>query len=174
MVVEIKKCIIDIETESLDPKEGRIICIGTKDIDSGKTVVFHDDDERQMLEDFLDYCHRKQFGEIIGYNVLFDFRFIFARCLKFSIRTNGFFKSVVTDLMATMKSVRNIYSLNKPGTLNEWTEFLFGTGKVPLPDSICNMFEQGKLSQIIEYNKRDIEITFMLWKRVQEVLGNAK
>jgi len=168
-----KKCVLDIETESLDPKEGRIICIGTRDIESSKTIVFYDENEKQMIKDFLEYFHDKGFNEVIGYNILFDIRYIFARCLKYNLFSNGFFKTFYTDLMNIMKSVKNVYSMNKPGTLNEWTEFLFGAGKVPLPDSICNMFEQGKISEIIEYNKRDLEITQMLWERVEKVLNNG-
>lgn len=169
-----KKCVLDIETESLDPKEGRIICIGTKDAETEKTIVFYDENEKQMLIDFLDYFHEKGFNEIIGYNILFDIRYIFARCLKHNICSNGFFKSIHIDLMLTMKSVKNVYSLNKAGKLDEWAEFLFGAGKYPLPDSVSKLFEKGNISQIIEYNKRDLEITYLLWKRIQKVFSNGE
>lgn len=165
-----KKCVIDIETESLDPKEGRIICIGAKDIDSGRTEIFHNEDESKLLEDFLNYYHDNNFGEIIGYNILFDFRFIFARCLKYGIKSNGFFKSIITDLMHIMKSVRNLYSYNKAGTLDEWSCFLFDSGKIHLDDKIGELYSQGKISEIVEYNRKDVELTFKLWERIQEVL----
>jgi hypothetical protein len=166
-----KACVIDIETEDLDPKEGRIICIGTKDVETGKTMVFYHDDEKKMLRAFLDFFSgRSGFTEVIGYNVLFDIRFIFAKCLRYELPANGFFSAEFTDLMTIMKSVRRIYCYNKPGTLNEWAEFLFGTGKYPLVESISDLFEKGRISQIIEYNKRDLEITYMLWKRVKKVL----
>ena len=168
-----KKCIIDIETESLDPKEGRIICIGVKDVDSAKPIVFHDENEKQLLEDFLEYFHNKCFNEIIGYNILFDIRFIFARCLKYDLTSNGFFNAKHTDLMHIMKSVKPVWSMNKPGTLDEWSEFLFGAGKYPLSESVKEKFERGKISEIIEYNKRDVEITHLLWKRIQQVLNNG-
>ncbi|MFQ6020918.1 MAG: hypothetical protein ACE5J4_02780, partial [Candidatus Aenigmatarchaeota archaeon] len=109
---------------------------------------------------------------IIGYNILFDIRFIFARCLKYNIISNGFFHANYIDLMHIMKSVKKVWSTNKPGTLNEWAEFLFGAGKYPLPDSISKLFEKGYISQIIEYNKRDLKITYMLWKRIQKVFSN--
>src|SRR4030065_1709890 len=107
-------CIIDIETEDLDPKEGRIICIGTKDAENGKVTVFFDEDEENMLKDFLGYFHNRNFKEIIGYNILFDIRFIFAKCLRYGLSANGFFSSSITDLMTIMKSVRRIYSYHKP------------------------------------------------------------
>jgi len=167
------KAVIDIETESLDPKEGRIICIGIKDVNNGKTTVFHHDNEKEMLRAFLDYFSNKGFNEIIGYNILFDIRFIFAKCLKYNLPANGFFSSDITDLMWIMKSVRKIYSYNRPGKLDEWAEFLFGAGKYPLPESVPKLFEKGKISQIIEYNKRDVKITFELWKRIQKVFSNG-
>ncbi len=169
----IERCILDIETENLDPKQGQIVCIGIKDCGSGKSTVFYDENEEQMLRDFLSYFHRKGFKEIIGYNVLFDIRFIFGRCLKYGLVSNGFFTARHTDLMHIMKSVKPVWSMNRPGTLDEWTEFLFGSGKIRLPDNIKNLFEQGKISQIIQYNKRDVEITYRLWKRVNKVLDNG-
>jgi DNA polymerase elongation subunit (family B) len=168
-----KKCVLDIETENLDPKVGRIICVGIMDTEVGRPITFHDENEKQMLIDFLDYFHRKEFREIIGYNVLFDIRFIFGRCLRYGLTSNGFFSAKHTDLMHIMKSVKPVWSMNKPGTLDEWTEFLFGAGKIRLPDNISNLFEQGKIGQIIQYNKRDVEITYRLWERIQKVLNNG-
>lgn len=166
------KCVIDIETESLDPKEGRIICIGVKDVETSKTTVFYDEEEENMMKAFLDYFHKRNFKEIIGYNVLFDIRFIFAKCLRYGLSANGFFSATFTDLMTIMKSVRRIYCYNRPGTLNEWTEFIFGAGKYPLTESISDLFEKGRISQIIEYNKRDVEITYQLWERIEKVLNH--
>jgi len=167
------RCIIDIETEDLDPKSGRIICIGVLDTATNKSWVFYDENEKQMLRDFLDFFHNRGFKEVIGYNVLFDLRYIFARCLKYNLASNSLFKIMHSDLMHIMKSVKNVYSLNKAGTLNQWAEFLFGSGKYPLPDSIPKLFESGNISLIIEYNKRDLEITYQLWKRIQRVFSNG-
>lgn len=167
-----KECILDIETESLDPKEGRIICVGIKDVETGKTNVFYHDDEKEMLKAFLEYYKGRNFTEIIGYNVLFDIRFIFAKCLKYNLSANGFFSATFTDLMTIMKSVRRIYCYNKPGTLEEWVEFVFDDGKMPLSDSIGKLYEKGRITDILNYNKRDVELTFRLWKRVDKVLNH--
>ncbi len=167
-----KSCIVDIEVENKDPKFGRIICIGVKDIETGKTLVFFDENEKTMIEDFLEYFHKHGFNEIIGYNILFDIRFIFVRCLKYGIASNGFFSAKHTDLMEFMKSVNKGRVWIKPGTLNEWAEFLFGSGKYPLSESVKEKFWKGKISEIIEYNKRDLELTYLLWKRIKKVLEN--
>ena len=165
-----KKCVIDIETTDLDPKIGRVICIGIKDIFSDEVRVFHNRNEKTMIEEFLNYFHEKDFKEVIGYNVLFDIRFIFAKCLKYNIYSNGFFKSSYPDLMLTMKSVRNVYSFNKPGTLGEWSEYLFGESKLETGKGVPELFANNEIQRILDYNKKDVELTFQLWKRVHEVM----
>lgn len=168
-----KKCIIDIETESLDPKEGRIICIGIKEIENGESKVFYDENEEQLLRRFLDYFHNKGFNEIIGYNILFDLRYIFARCLKYNIYSNGFFRSLHVDLMMIMKSVKNVFSMNRPGTLEEWSQFLFGESKLETGESVPQLFSNGEIQRILDYNLKDVELTYLLWKRIQEVLSDG-
>lgn len=167
------RCVIDIETEDLHPTQGRIVCIGIMDVKIGTTIVFFDEDEEQMLRDFVEYYYRRGFDEIIGYNVLFDIRYIFARLLKYEINSKGLFRSTYTDLMGIMKSVKNIWSMNRPGTLQEWSEFLFGdgNGKVKLSSSVADMYRAGMIDEITEYNKRDIELTYNIWKKVQHVMG---
>lgn len=169
-----KKCVIDIETESLDPKEGRIICIGIKGIGAERTIVFYNENEKQMIKDFLDYFHNERFREIIGYNVLFDIRFIFVKCLKYELASNGFFSAAFTDLLTVMKSVRRMYSYNKPGTLQEWVEFIFNDSKMSLDDSIEKLYEKGRITDILNYNKKDVELTFRMWERIEKVLNTKE
>lgn len=167
-----KSCILDIETESVTPTDGRIICIGAMDADVEKVVVFHDPDEKQMLARFVGYYERNGFEEIIGFNVLFDVRFLFAKCLKYGIPARRLFSSKFTDLMMTLKSVRNIYNFNRPGTLNEWVSFLFNEVKSLDASTVPLLYSQGKIQDVIEYNKKDVELTHRLWKRIRLVLDN--
>jgi uncharacterized protein YprB with RNaseH-like and TPR domain len=166
-----KKCVIDIETESLEPTQGRIICIGIKDVGSGEAKVFYDDTEAEMLRRFLSYFHDNGFNEIIGYNILFDLRYIFARCLKYRLYSNGLFRCPHIDLMLIMKSVKNVFSMNKPGTLGEWSKFLFDEDKLEKGGDVPELFKDGKIKQIMDYNEKDVELTFQLWKRIQEVMS---
>lgn len=166
-----KKCVIDIETTALHPTEGRIICMGIMDVDTGETVVFQREDEAWMIIDFLNYFRKKQFEEIIGYNVVFDIRFIFGRCLKHGLMAPWFFSSRYNDLMHTMKSVKPIWSMNRPGTLGQWTEFLFGDdGKMKLDEDVLTMYNNGDIEKIVEYNRVDVEVTYKLWKSVNKVI----
>ena len=166
-------CVIDIETTSLKPWDGQIICIGIMDVDSEIIKVFYNESEKIMLQEFLEYFHTKKFNEIIAYNSSFDTRFIFGRCLKYNLYANGFFKSSVTDLMQIMKTGTKFYgSYNKAGKLDEWCEMVLGSGKLSLPDSILSLYEQGRVKEIIKYNHWDVKITYDLWRRVMRVFHN--
>lgn len=164
-----RKCILDIETESSFPTDGRIICIGIKETCSGEIREFYDRNEEIMLRRFIAYFKHKNFGEIIGFNILYDIRFIFAKCLKYEIPASRFFSVFYTDLMMILKSVKRIYNFNKPGTLNEWSYFLFGKCKISKSASVSSLYHQGKITEIIEYNKNDLELTYKLWKRINQV-----
>ena len=165
-----KKCVIDIEAEGLEPWKDKIICIGARDVDNGKTVVFFDDDERVILERFIAYYKKYEFREVIGYNLSFDIRFIFAKCVKYEIPAPQLFNSTYTDVMDNMRAVRKMYSYNRPGKLDEWLQFIFGVGKLEKGDSIKDLYKNREITRIIQYNKQDVDMTYELWKRVRLVL----
>ena len=79
------KVILDIETTSFEPWSGKIICIGVKDANDGETNVFYDEHEESLLLLFFKHMNKKKYREVIGFNLSFDMRFIFARCLKYKL-----------------------------------------------------------------------------------------
>lgn len=167
-----KTCVIDIESRSLDPTSGRIICIGTLDADTGKTEVFHDEDEKKMLEDFLDYYAKNGFKRVVGFNLMFDVRYIFGRCLKYGVPVNNLIYSEIDDVMMTVKSAgRKIYNFNKPYPLENWSKLVLGEGKMFKSEDVLTLYNQGKIREIIDYNRQDLILTFKLWKRIRKVLG---
>ena len=170
-----KKCILDIETTSFTPWEpGRIICIGIKDVESGAITVFHDKNEEALLIQFFQYFNKMNYREIIGYNISFDIRFIFSRCLLYKVPACNFFAITYVDLMMILKGVNKGYNFNQPGTLNEWSIFLFGKGKLFENTQVPLLYQQGRIQEIIEYNENDLELTYTLWKRIKVVLdGNS-
>lgn len=139
-----EKIALDIETASLSPTEGRIICIGVMETNSGKHIAFYDPNEEKMVRRFINYSEPNGFEETIGYNLLFDIRFIFAKCLKYEIPARHFFSLRYTDLMMILKSAgRTIYNFNKPGTLDEWSNFLFGDRKVSDSSTLPLLYQEG-------------------------------
>ena len=164
------KCVIDIETTGLEPWTDRIVCIGIRDIGSSRSIVFFDENEEILVKKFISYFRRKQFKEIIGYNVNFDIRFIFTKCLKYEICAGYVFNAKFTDVMDNMRSVRRIFSYNKPGKLDQWLNFVFGIGKIENGESVNDMFEKREFTRIINYCRWDVDMTFRLWKRIRMVL----
>jgi len=72
--------------------------------------------------------------------------------------------------MMILKGVNRGYNFNQPGTLNEWAIFLLGKSKLFENTQIPQLYQQGRIQEIIEYNKNDLELTHKLWKRVKIVL----
>jgi len=171
---EYKKCILDIETTGFNPWAGRIICIGIKSIDSDEVTVFYDDHEETMLVRFLQYFSKNNFREIIGFNIGFDIRYILGRCLRYRIPANGFFTATSTDLMRALNGFKRTYNFNRPGTLDEWARFLLGKGKLLNNASIPALYRQGRIAEILRYNKNDVQITFEIWERTNSVLGRMR
>lgn len=171
---EYKKCVLDIETTGFNPWTGRIICVGIRNIASGEVTVFYDDHEETLLIRFLQYFNKNNFREIIGFNIGFDIRFIIARCLRYKIPSNGFFTATAIDLMRVLNGYKRLYNFNRPGTLDEWARFLLGKGKLLNNASVPSLYRQGRIAEILEYNRNDVEITFEIWERINSVLGDMR
>ncbi len=163
---------IDIETTSLNPWEGRIICVGIKDVESGKTLVFQDDNECAMLMRFFEYFNSRKYDEVIGFNVDFDLRFLTAKALKYKITSaNGFFAANATDVMAILNRYKRLNSTFRWGTLDEWSRFLLGKGKLLNGASVPELFNQKRIHEIVKYNENDVEITYELWQCIHSIMG---
>lgn len=165
-----KKCILDIETTSFHPWSGRIICIGIKNINSGEIKIFQNEKEEVTILQFLQYFKKNKFEEIIGYNISYDIRYIFGKCLRYRIPADYFFSATHTDIMMTLKGVKHQFNFNRPGRMDEWTRFLLDKNKLLRNTSIRSLYIQGKIKEIVEYNQRDLELTYELWKRIKFVL----
>jgi len=168
-----KKCILDIKTEGYNPWDGRIICIGFKNIETSEIKVFYEDNEETLLVEFLQYFNKNEFNKIIGFNISYDIRFIIGRCLRYKIPINGFYSAYSTDLMMLLKNFKKSYNFNRPGTLDEWARCLLGKGKLMKKASVLTLYQHGRIDEILEYNKNDVEITYGLWKRLNFVLGGV-
>jgi uncharacterized protein YprB with RNaseH-like and TPR domain len=168
---EHKKCVLDIETTGFNPWSGKIICIGIKDVDSNDVTIFHDDHEETLLIRFLQYFNKNNFREVIGFNVGFDVRYIIARCLRYRIPADVFLTANYVDLMRVLNGFKRLANFGRPGTLDEWSRFLLGRGKLLNNASVPALYHQGRITEILEYNKNDVEITYEIWKRINSVFG---
>lgn len=167
-----RRVVYDLETTSLKPWEGEIICIGLMDVNKEATTVIREGSEEETVRKFVEYCQDNKVEEVIGYNISFDDRYIFAKCLKYEINCDYFFNETWhSDIMEDMKTPVKMYSSNNPGGLDDWVYYLFDEEKSEENGDVPEMYENGEIERIMDYCRKDVELTYKLWKRVQRVLN---
>jgi len=72
--------------------------------------------------------------------------------------------------MSILKGPVNLFNFNKPGTLEQWSKYILDEKKLYRDNTILELFQMGRINEIIEYNRRDVELTFEIWRRIQYVL----
>lgn len=169
-----KKCIIDIETTTFLPWEkGRIICIGHKDLQTNKNYIIHDNEEKVLIKQYVDFFEKEKYTKIIGFNVNYDIRFILSRLLKYNIPAPHFLKAKSIDLMAFLKGPDLRLNYNKPGTLNQWCKLALQRTKLYQNTQIPDLYLSGRIQDILNYNNNDLELTFGLYQRLQFISGGS-
>jgi predicted PolB exonuclease-like 3'-5' exonuclease len=160
-------CFLDIESSSFYPFYGRLIVVGIKDVKSKDVWIFHDEKEYTLIREFLKFFDEKEYTTVVGFNIRHDFRFIFAKCLKYQIPAGRFFQSSQIDIMEYMKGSE--YS--RPGKFQEWMGSL-GRPSQRRP-SIRDLYNRGKLEEIIVHNEEDLNSMDELWQRINLVMSNT-
>jgi DNA polymerase III epsilon subunit-like protein len=167
-----KKCVVDVETTGFDPWTGRIICIGIMDVDTEQVEIFYDSYEEALLLKFFSYFEKNGYQEVIGYNLGFDFRWLLGRALFYKIPSaNAFYNAKSTDVMQLLRGTKRYFKFDRAGTLDEWSRFLLGKGKLLKSGSIPALYRAGKISEIIAYNKQDLSLTCELYQLWNDVFG---
>lgn len=169
-----KSVVIDIETTGVMPFDSRIICIAAASLMAPENiVVFYDKDEKKMLEKFINWFNGNGFNQIIGYNVAFDYRFLFAKAMRHRIKAPTFSEAGLYDLMNVMKQVKRefVFNFNKPGTLGEWVKYLFDREKLMTYEEILTAYEAGQIEPIINHCKNDVDLVLLLYTLDQYVRG---
>ena len=159
------ECMYNLETTGLKPFESRIISIAAADYMTGTNVkIFQDENEEKMVTDFINWYRSRGFTKQVIYNAGFDFRFIMAKCMKFGINAPEFLGAEILDLMQVMLKGRVDYlrTLQKSGTLHEWTTYFFGPQDRMSAAEILTAFEAGDYDVINNYNKNQVLRVYML------------
>lgn len=155
---------------SFDGAFGRILCIGYAINDNPIDILYEKDDEKKILEDFWELA--KNADLFIGHNVMdFDLRFIYQR-------------SIVNNVKPT-KDLSFARYRNNPifDTMREWSkwnisnenaglEYIALAMGIPSPKNnidgsqVYDYYKKGKIKEILEYCKKDVETTRLVYKRM--------
>jgi DNA polymerase elongation subunit (family B) len=165
------KFVLDIETSCFLPWQGKIILIGVMNVSNKEIRIFQDQDEMELLIRLFKYYEQERFEEIIGFNLPYDLRYIFIKCLQYKIPANGFFTLKQTDIMTILKDLGINNSFNKPGTLDDWAQTILGKKKTFQNHQIPGLYLNNRIVDIIKYNKNDLILTYELWQRIQTTMG---
>ncbi|MEX2702022.1 MAG: ribonuclease H-like domain-containing protein [Candidatus Baldrarchaeota archaeon] len=169
--VEKRSIILDIETTAVEPFEGRIFCIGFIDLTEPEPEpkVWINENEIELVTDFLNYFRQKQINEIIGYNVIFDYRWIWAKMLAFRIKCPEWYEASLRDLMQILTQVKEkfVYAPPKRQKLETWSKYLLNQKKaVPLVE-VLKAWRKRDFKTIEKYNLQDLKIEYSLWNLIE-------
>ena len=153
---------------ALDGTFGRILCIGYAVDDDEVDVLYNEDNEAETLRQFWELA--KNSDMFIGHNVMdFDLRFIYQRSI---------INNVVPSLDLNFARYRSfpIYD-----TMKEWVKWsnnsiglepLALALGIPTPkegidgSQVYAFYKKGKVQDILDYCKRDVETTRAVFKRM--------
>ncbi len=153
---------------SFDGAFGRILCIGYAVDDEEVAILYEKDDERAILKKFWNIA--KDASLFIGHNVMdFDLRFIYQRSIINGVQPTR-------ELNFARYRRDPIYD-----TMKEWVKWSFiyiglehlalAMG-IPTPkdgidgSEVYNFYKKGKVKEILDYCKRDVETTRAVYKKM--------
>jgi predicted PolB exonuclease-like 3'-5' exonuclease len=168
---------------SFDGSFGRIACIAYAVNDEETRVISDKSGEKKLLEDF--WFVAGQCDQFIGHNVIdFDLRFILQRSVILGVKpTWNRFQELGKKPWEMTKYLSFARYANLPifDTMQEWSNW--GSGKVglehlalalgiPTPKTgidgseVAKFYADGKIDEICEYCKRDVDTTRAVYKRI--------
>ena len=155
--------VIDIETTGLDPFTHRIIGVGVYNVSSGTVEVKFSKDEAELIKAFWDYYLRAT--TVVGFNIKrFDLHFVAIRSLKHGIELPDVPKRVI-DLL----EVLSFNEYKKMRRLSTVANFLGIDVKDRDASQIPALWEEGRIEELEEYLKKDLELIAEIYSRMKDV-----
>lgn len=174
MIIDERAALIDIETTGTEPWNSRIICISAQDLTDAASPIqtWLDEDEAEILRQFFGWFEGGAFTEAVGYNISFDIRWLFVAAMRYRMKIPFFADLRLYDLMQTMKQVyqRYVFGFNKIGTLEEWSQYLFGVGKPMSVTELLDAWAKKEYDKIREYSANDVKLEHDLLSLIEFVL----
>lgn len=168
---EEKPLVIDIETTGFKPWESRLICIGIKDPTKpdDDPIVILDENEPLMIEWLFKYIKTEGFNALIGYNIAFDFRYLFTRAMLYRIPCEEFHNMKLHDVMQVLGQVKEAFIYKPPVNTNmqTWSKLLLGMEKTLTTQQLFDAYKKGEWDKVMQYNGTDVEICTQLWNLIE-------
>lgn len=158
-----KELLINIETTDLMPTKGRIYSIAFLDLTTPgaeiQVAVLNDEDV--LINGFLDFFETGMYTKLVGYNVSFDYRYIFTKMMKYRRSSKAWKNVKLIDVMQIMKQVKEefVFGYNKPGTLDAWGKMILGRGKYGSQELMLRKYISGDFNYVRAFQVRQIELT---------------
>ena len=153
---------------SLDGAFGQIICIGYAIDDKPAEVI--QDDEKEMLTKFWDIAQDAHL--FIGFNVMdFDLRFIYQRSIINKVKTTKnlsfarYRSDPIFDIMWEWRKWARDPSVSLD-TLAKALDLESSKDQGIQGKDIWKVYQNGRINDICDYCKRDIELTRKIYKRM--------
>ena len=170
-----RELIINIETTAVKPWEGRIVCIGVLDPNAvaPEALNFIRETELETLDDFLEWYEAMDYPVLIGYNVSFDYRFIYVACQKYRRNAPKFMEAELLDIMQQQKQVKQafVYGNNPTGTLQNWADYALGIPAYASQKQMYVWIKEKNIEEITNFNADKLAKTYYLWVLDKVVAG---
>lgn len=168
--------ILNVETTTLNPWEGRIMNIAVLDPNelNVNPMIFFDENEETMINAFLDFFEASAYNTFIGYNVSFDYRFLYAVMQRYRKNAPNFMQAKLYDLMEQQKQVKQsyVYGSNPTGKLDEWIDYLFGVKPFADQKQVYAWWQGKEYEKIAEFNADKAIRAYSLWVLNKVVEGS--
>lgn len=163
---------------SLNPRLGRILCIGLAADDQTEPAVltaWHEGDESTVLEAFWSIVARYD-GRVVTWNGSWDLQFILLRSMANGVKHSispyiirGWFRKFCIDPHFDCKAVLTNWGTPKAGEgLTEWAAFLGVDGKTDDVSgaNVYEMYQAKQMDAICEYCERDVSATRDIYNKI--------
>jgi len=172
-----KELLINIETTDVKPWEGRIYSIGYQDLSEpgAEPVILINDNEQLLIEEFLSIFNTINPAKLVGFKLIFDYRWIFAKMMLYRMQNKRFKDVGLRDVKQLLDQVKEefVYFPSKIGTLNNWGKMLLGKGKYGAQELMLRKYISGDFEYVKDFQLRQIELTRDLYNLARFSMGEA-
>ena len=157
-----------VKGTSFDAAFGRVLCIAYAINDEPTAVICNDQDEKATLENFWNLV--KDVDLFVGHNIFnFDLKFLYQRSVVLGIKPSQ---------QLSFAKFRNFPIYDTMHEWSRWTDKNVGLEHIalalgiPTPkegidgSQVFDFYQAGKVKEICDYCKRDVETTRAVYKRI--------